>query len=191
MRVACPGPSTNPLEICMMYVSQYQLENQHKDDQDPDDLMYCSERAILNIQNTEGHGECKANNADPRGNYLEHPVESEGIEESEQGDAKGEQDDEGAAEADGMKKYERSNRPWQGSHVKVCCSGKGGDGSRSGPSRCHVNKKCAFGGSHSIIPSSAKFALRTVGGVLLNIRVQGRGRYWLARSDCVDPRLFR
>jgi hypothetical protein len=102
-------------------------------------------------------------------------MKSDGIEESQQADAKGEQDDEGAAEADGMKKYEGPDRPGQGGRAEICRSGNGGDGSRSGPSRCHVDKKCACGESESMQPSPMKFALRTVGGVLLNDCVLRRG----------------
>jgi hypothetical protein len=43
MRVAGPRPSTGPLEIRMMHVSQYQLEDQHNHYQDPDNLVYCGE----------------------------------------------------------------------------------------------------------------------------------------------------
>ena len=112
MCVAAPRPPANLAEILVVHVSQDDLEEQRGHDHDADDLMRCREGVVFDVHDAECDGDGEADNTDRGGAELEYPVEPEGVEESEQANAEGEEDDKGAAEADGVDDDERGDGAW-------------------------------------------------------------------------------
>lgn len=102
MCISEPCSPTQPLEIHVVPVTQYSLNDQNGHGQDTKNLMDGGEGIVLDIHNTEGDGNGEADDADGCRNDLHHPVESDRVKVPEQTDADGEEDDEGATKANRM-----------------------------------------------------------------------------------------